>query len=119
MGPTAPWNDEKDAGAAETGVHPVDELLPPGPVVAHGPQGTSPKCAGPSAWHDRGRGRHDRAGTGADEVVGRCTACGRTRMTRLSDEIADELDHRLAGDDRELAERYTGDSGERQTVHRV
>jgi citrate lyase beta subunit len=40
-------------------------------------------------------------------------------MTRLSDEIADELDHRLAGADRELAERYPGDTGERQPVHTV
>ena len=32
------WNKKKDAGAARTGVHPVDEVLPPGPMVAYGLQ---------------------------------------------------------------------------------
>lgn len=40
-------------------------------------------------------------------------------MTRLSDDIADELDHRLAGADRELQARYPGDTGARQPVHTV
>jgi citrate lyase beta subunit len=40
-------------------------------------------------------------------------------MTRLSDEIADDLDQRLAGADRELQARYPGDTGARQPVHTV
>jgi citrate lyase beta subunit len=40
-------------------------------------------------------------------------------MTGLSDALADELDHRLAGADRELRLRYPGDTGARQPVHTV
>jgi xanthine/uracil permease len=32
------WNEKRTAGAAGTGVHPVDEVLPPGPMVAYGLQ---------------------------------------------------------------------------------
>ena len=34
----APWTRKRRAGAVETGVHPVDEVLPPGPMVAYGLQ---------------------------------------------------------------------------------
>jgi citrate lyase beta subunit len=40
-------------------------------------------------------------------------------MTRVSDQLADLLDHRLAGADRELQVRYPGDPGSRQPVHTV
>ncbi|RBY76818.1 purine permease [Geodermatophilus sp. TF02-6] len=32
------WNKRKHAGATKAGVHPVDEVLPPGPMVAYGLQ---------------------------------------------------------------------------------
>ena len=45
---------------------------------------------------------------------------GRTaRMPRLSDDLADVLDARLAAADEELRSRYPGDPGTRQPVHTV
>jgi citrate lyase beta subunit len=40
-------------------------------------------------------------------------------MTRLSDDLADVLDERLAHADRELQQRYPGNPGTRQPVHTV
>jgi citrate lyase beta subunit len=40
-------------------------------------------------------------------------------MTRLSDDLADVLDERLADADRELQQRYPGNPGTRQPVHTV
>ncbi|RFU20498.1 DUF6986 family protein [Geodermatophilus marinus] len=40
-------------------------------------------------------------------------------MTRLSDDLADVLDERLAEADRELQQRYPGNPGTRQPVHTV
>jgi citrate lyase beta subunit len=40
-------------------------------------------------------------------------------VPRVSDELADQLDERLAGADRDLATRYPGDPGTRQPVHTV
>jgi len=40
-------------------------------------------------------------------------------VTRVSDQLADLLDQRLAGADRELRTRYPGDPGTRQPVHTV